>query len=115
MDPGVPLCFLMRLLIGFNRLVAARMQENSWGEWLRQSDKLGQDVWFVAQNFERAAKWIRELAQVSIEIFPFAGSQDWYDLPGLAALPSHAEHVLREVSRCAFRPGSQVGASSVQF
>lgn len=42
----------------------------SWGEWLRQSDKLGQDVWFVAQNFERAAKWIRELAQVSIEIFP---------------------------------------------
>lgn len=42
----------------------------SWSEWLRQSDKLGQDVWFVAQNFERAAKWIRELAQVSIEIFP---------------------------------------------
>lgn len=42
----------------------------SWSEWLRQSDKLGQDVWFVAQNFERAAKWIRELAAVSIEIFP---------------------------------------------
>lgn len=42
----------------------------SWGEWLRQSDKLGQDVWFIAQNFERAAKWIRELAQVSIEVFP---------------------------------------------
>lgn len=40
-----------------------------WGEWLRQSDKLGQDVVFVAQNFERAAKWIRELAQVSIEVF----------------------------------------------
>lgn len=42
----------------------------SWSEWLRQSDKLGQDVWFVAQNFERAAKWIRELAAISIEIFP---------------------------------------------
>lgn len=41
----------------------------SWGEWLRQSDKLGQDVIFVAQNFERAAKWIRELAQVSVEVF----------------------------------------------
>lgn len=45
-------------------------RKTAWGEWLRQSDKLGQDVWFVAQNFERAAKWIRELAQVSIEIFP---------------------------------------------
>lgn len=34
----------------------------TWGEWLRQSDKLGQDVFFVSQNFERSAKWIRELA-----------------------------------------------------
>ena len=42
----------------------------SWSEWLRQSDKLGQQVFFIAQNFERAAKWIRELAAVSIEIFP---------------------------------------------
>lgn len=42
----------------------------TWGEWLRQSDKLGQDVWFISQNFERSAKWIRELAQLSIEIFP---------------------------------------------
>lgn len=42
----------------------------AWGEWLRQSDKLGQDVWFIAQNFERAAKWIRELAQVSRECIP---------------------------------------------
>lgn len=42
----------------------------SWSEWLRQSDKLGQDVYFIAQKFERAAKWIRELAAVSIEIFP---------------------------------------------
>lgn len=40
----------------------------TWGEWLRQSDKLGQDVFFIAQNFDRAAKWIRELAQVLISI-----------------------------------------------
>lgn len=39
-----------------------------WGEYLRQSDKLGQDVWFVSQNFARAAKWIRELAQQSVRI-----------------------------------------------
>lgn len=39
-------------------------RKQTWGEWLRQSDKLGQDVFFVAQNFERSAKWIRELAQV---------------------------------------------------
>lgn len=45
-------------------------RKKEWGEWLRQSDKLGQDVWFIAQNFERAAKWIRELAQVSVEVFP---------------------------------------------
>lgn len=41
-----------------------------WGEWLRQSDKLGQDVYFVAQNFSRAAKWIRDLAQYGIEMIP---------------------------------------------
>lgn len=40
----------------------------TWGEWLRQSDKLGQDVYFIAQHFERAAKWIRELAQVALRI-----------------------------------------------
>lgn len=40
----------------------------TWGEWLRQSDKLGQDVYFIAQNFDRAAKWIRELAQVCRDI-----------------------------------------------
>lgn len=39
-----------------------------WGEWLRQSDKLGQDVFFIAQNFERTAKWIRELAQVCRDV-----------------------------------------------
>lgn len=45
-------------------------RKRSWGEWLRQSDKLGQDVFFIAQNFERAAKWIRELAQVAREVVP---------------------------------------------
>lgn len=45
-------------------------RKDVWGEWLRQSDKLGQDVYFIAQNFERAAKWIRELAHVSINIVP---------------------------------------------
>lgn len=43
-------------------------RKSTWGEWLRQSDKLGQDVFFVAQNFERAAKWLRELAQHAINI-----------------------------------------------
>lgn len=38
----------------------------TWGEWLRQSDKLGQDVFFIAQSFERSAKWLRELAQIAI-------------------------------------------------
>lgn len=45
-------------------------KKKKWGEWLRQSDKLGQDVWFISQNFERSAKWIRELAQISVEIVP---------------------------------------------
>lgn len=43
----------------------------TWLEWLRQSDKLGQDVYFIAQNFERAAKWIRELAQVCLNVTAF--------------------------------------------
>lgn len=40
----------------------------AWSRWLRQSDKLGQHVIFIAQNFERAAKWIRELAAVAREV-----------------------------------------------
>lgn len=40
----------------------------TWGEWLRQSDKLGQNVWFVAQRFDRAAKWLRELAQLCVSV-----------------------------------------------
>lgn len=43
-------------------------RKRKWSEWLRQSDKLGQDVYFIAQNFERSAKWIRELAQVNRNI-----------------------------------------------
>lgn len=39
-----------------------------WSRWVRQSDKLGQDVYFLAQSFERAAKWIRELAAVCIHV-----------------------------------------------
>lgn len=43
-------------------------RKSTWAEWLRQSDKLGQDVFFIAQNFDRAAKWLRELAQVAINV-----------------------------------------------
>lgn len=43
----------------------------TWGEWLRQSDKLGQEVYFIAQSFERAAKWIRELSQIALNICNF--------------------------------------------
>lgn len=39
-----------------------------WQKWLRQSDKLGQDVYFVAQRFDRAAKWLRELAQICVSV-----------------------------------------------
>lgn len=42
--------------------------KRAWPEWLRQSDKLGQDVYFVAQAFERSAKWIRELAQICCSV-----------------------------------------------
>lgn len=42
----------------------------TWGEWLRQSDKLGQDVFFIAQDFSRASKWIRELAASVWDIVP---------------------------------------------
>lgn len=56
-------------------------RKRAWGEWLRQSDKLGQDVYFIAQNFERAAKWIRELAQVSREIVPLRSVHLFWFLP----------------------------------
>lgn len=41
---------------------------STWQTWLRQSDKLGQDVYFVAQRFDRAAKWLRELAQLCVSV-----------------------------------------------
>lgn len=56
-------------------------KKKEWGEWLRQSDKLGQEVWFIAQNFERAAKWIRELAQVSEEVFPLRDMRLFFFIP----------------------------------
>lgn len=40
----------------------------SWSRWLRQSDKLGQRVVFVAQAFDRSAKWIRELSQLVVSV-----------------------------------------------
>lgn len=43
-------------------------KKSTWGEWLRQSDKLGQQVVFVAQRFDRAAKWLRELAQLCYSV-----------------------------------------------
>lgn len=49
----------------------------TWGEWLRQSDKLGQDVVFIAQEFARAAKWIRELAQVADDVRNFGQVRMW--------------------------------------
>lgn len=42
-----------------------------WPVWLRQSDKLGQDVYFIAQRFDRAAKWLRELAQLCVSVKNF--------------------------------------------
>ena len=42
-----------------------------WQVWLRQSDKLGQDVVFIAQRFDRAAKWLRELAQMCVSVRNF--------------------------------------------
>ena len=56
-------------------------RRRAWGEWLRQSDKLGQDVYFIAQNFERAAKWIRELAQLSREVIPLRSVRIGWFLP----------------------------------
>lgn len=59
----------------------AKERKRAWGEWLRQSDKLGQDVYFIAQNFERAAKWIRELAQLSREVIPLKSVRLGWFLP----------------------------------
>lgn len=55
-------------------------RRETWGRWLRQSDKLGQDVFFVAQDFSRAAKWIRELAALMFEMVPFRNIT-WMGIP----------------------------------
>lgn len=52
----------------------------NWQTWLRQSDKLGQDVYFVAQRFDRAAKWLRELAQLCISVRNW-GQIRWLGIP----------------------------------
>lgn len=66
-----------------------------WGEWLRQSDKLGQDVVFIAQSFERAAKWVRELAQVAVDVFNF-GQVTLLGLP--IGKWCHLDHLAMEVT-----------------
>lgn len=67
-------------------------RRSTWGRWLRQSDKLGQDVFFIAQDFNRAAKWIRELAAQCVEMVPFKGVSwlgiPWGQLPGLRCIYS---------------------------
>lgn len=52
----------------------------NWQTWLRQSDKLGQNVFFVAQRFDRSAKWLRELAQLVVSVKNF-GQLRWLGLP----------------------------------
>lgn len=54
-----------------SRSLSSDDPRREWGVWLRQSDKLGQDVYFIAQSFQRAAKWIRELAQVRLNVVRF--------------------------------------------
>lgn len=76
----------------------------TWGEWLRQSDKLGQDVYFIAQSFDRAAKWIRELAQVAIHVralknltflrIPFGRLWFLRNLYGVTRYDCNSQHVL---------------------
>lgn len=75
----------------------------TWGEWLRQSDKLGQDVIFIAQDFSRAAKWIRELAQLSDDVRNF-GQIRMFGLPvgkwlhlGRVYIVVHADVKTRQV------------------
>lgn len=34
-----------------------------WSDWLRHSDKLGQDIFLIAQEWTQIAKWFRILAQ----------------------------------------------------
>lgn len=57
-----------------------------WGTWLRQSDKIGQDVYFIAQEFSRAAKWIRELAAYMVDIQNMKDFRFLFGLVRLSAL-----------------------------
>ena len=61
--------------------------KKTWGEWLRQSDKLGQDVIFIAQDFNRASKWIRELAAVVWDIIPTKRLRVFWLLPAWLFFP----------------------------
>lgn len=78
-------------------------KKKEWGEWLRQSDKLGQDVFFIAQNFERSAKWIRELAQVLVEIVPLGSIRvlgiPLFKLIGLGKVYAKISYDVRSGSR----------------
>lgn len=82
-------------------------RKKAWSEWLRQSDKLGQDVWFIAQNFERAAKWIRELAQVSREIIPIKSVRLLAFLPLWVFFPPARRAYM--VSKRDVRSGQSIG------
>ena len=85
-------------------------RKRAWGEWLRQSDKLGQDVWFIAQNFERAAKWIRELAQVAREVVALRDVHVLWVVPLWLLVPPirHAYAVLCWDVRSKARIGAEV-------
>lgn len=34
-----------------------------WADWLRHSDKLGQDIFLISQDWQQTVKWIRVLSQ----------------------------------------------------
>lgn len=75
----------------------------AWQRWLRQSDKLGQDVYFVAQRFDRAAKWLRELAQICVSVRNW-GQLSAFGLPvgrwlGLGRVSTFARWDL-QIQRC---------------
>lgn len=82
-------------------------RKRAWGEWLRQSDKLGQDVWFIAQSFDRAAKWIRELAQVSRECIPLRSVRLFAFLPLVWIVPPFRKCYL--VDKRDVRSGQNIG------
>lgn len=38
-------------------------RKSVWGDWLRHSDKLGQDIFLISQDWAQTVKWIRVLSQ----------------------------------------------------